>query len=162
MKQRMRRVLSFALALLACAAPAAFAQSRPQPQPEQPEAARGAAKGNGAAKNANDRPTSDGDDAAAGKSAQALYEEAASYARLKFEEFEAKQIPFNELLRHEVLHEQRGLAERHVAALAARGPVAGQDLYYSGLLYLLAGRGPAALDAMRDRKSTRLNSSHNR
>ncbi|HEV3471074.1 MAG TPA: TlpA disulfide reductase family protein [Pyrinomonadaceae bacterium] len=140
-----RRVLSFALALLACAAPAAPAapaQSRPQQKPAPAGSERGAAKGNGTAKDGPDA-------AAASKSAQALYEEAASYARRKFEEFEAKQIPYNELVRHEVLHEQRRLAERHVAALAARGAPAGEDLYYAGLLYILAGRGPAALDAMR-------------
>jgi len=156
----MRRVLSFALALFACAGPlqslgaAAGAQSRPPPpQPAPPGAATGAAKGNGAAEGAvgNARTANvGGDDEAAGaKTAQALYEEAASYARRKFDEFEAKQIPYSELLRHEVVHEQRQLAERHAGALAARGRLAGLDLYYAGLLYVLAGRGPSALDAMR-------------
>jgi thiol-disulfide isomerase/thioredoxin len=142
----MRTVLSFALALFAAAAtlappaasPVASAQSRPPQKPVEVEAA----KGNGAAVAAK------GDDAGA-KSVQALYEEAATYARRKFEEFEAKRVPFNELLRQNVLAEQRQLAERHAAALAARPQLAGQDLYYAGLIYALAGKGTAALDAMR-------------
>ncbi|HWS54803.1 MAG TPA: TlpA disulfide reductase family protein, partial [Pyrinomonadaceae bacterium] len=140
---------------------AASAQAPPPPAPAPNQAARDAAKGDGASKNADgkagdkreapdeDAPAGVEEISAEGKTSQALYEEAASYARRKFEEFEAKQVPFNELLRHEVLHDQRKLAERHVAALAARGTLAGEDLYYSGLLYVLAGRGPAALDAMR-------------
>jgi thiol-disulfide isomerase/thioredoxin len=147
----MRTVLSLTLALFAgaalpapwAAAPSASAQTRPQQKP--PEA--GAAKGDGAdgaTKNAGATK-----DAAAPKSAQELYEEASSYARRKFEEFEAKQIPYNELLRQNVIAEQRQLADRHAAALAARPRLAGTDLYYAGLLYVLAGKGPAALDAVR-------------
>lgn len=167
----MRRVLSFALALAAGAvslAPVtspelASAQSRPQQKPGEGDDAKGgaapqdapAAKPGGAAQSAADgavrKAGAAGGDAAApgAKSARALYEEGASYARRKFEEFAAKQIPFNELLRHSVLHEQRQLAEQHAAALAARGPVVGEDLYYTGQLQVLAGRGPAALDALR-------------
>jgi thiol-disulfide isomerase/thioredoxin len=142
----MRTVLSFALGLFAVAAtlappaapPAASAQSRPLPKPGGVEAAQG--HGAADAANSNDAGT---------RPVQALYEEAATYARRKFEEFEAKRVPFNELLRQNVLAEQRQLAARHAAALAARPPLAGQDLYYAGLLYTLAGKGTAALDTMR-------------
>jgi thiol-disulfide isomerase/thioredoxin len=138
----MRTVLSLTLALSmlasVAATPSARAQSRPQPQPAGAEAA----KGNGAAAAPKDAD-------AGAKSVQALYEEAATYARRKFEEFEAKKVPYNELLRQNVLAEQRQLAERHAASLAARPPLAGPDLYYAGLLYVLAGKGVAALDVMR-------------
>jgi thiol-disulfide isomerase/thioredoxin len=132
----MRTVLSFALALSVLAPPPASAQSRP---PQQTPAA---AKGNGAEAGAKAVDP-------ASKSVQALYEEASTYARRKFEEFEAKKVPFNELLRQNVLAEQRQLAERYAASLAARPQMAGQELYYAGLLYAFALKGRASLDAMR-------------
>lgn len=132
----MRTVLSFALALLTAAA-TPVAQTRPQQKPPA-DAARTTQQD--AAKEAAD---------AASKTPRALYEEASTYARRKFEEFEARQVPFNQLLRQNTLAEQREMAERYASGLAARGALSGEDLYYAGLLYALAGKGAAALDAMR-------------
>ncbi|HEX8499893.1 MAG TPA: redoxin family protein [Pyrinomonadaceae bacterium] len=81
--------------------------------------------------------------------AQALYDDAAQYAQRKFDEFREKQVPYDRALEQKTLQEQKDLALQNVARLAARGPLRGTDLYYSGLLYALAGRGEGALDSMR-------------
>jgi thiol-disulfide isomerase/thioredoxin len=86
---------------------------------------------------------------ATGVSAVALYEEASQYARKKFEEFERGSVPFSEALKQKTLQEQRELALRNAAQLAAHGPLRGTDLYYLGLLYVLAERREGALDTMR-------------
>ncbi|HEV2704839.1 MAG TPA: TlpA disulfide reductase family protein [Pyrinomonadaceae bacterium] len=86
---------------------------------------------------------------ATGVSAVALYEEASQYARKKFEEFERGNVPFSETLKQKTLQEQRELALRNAAQLAAHGPLRGTDLYYLGLLYVLAERREGALDTMR-------------
>jgi thiol-disulfide isomerase/thioredoxin len=102
----------------------------------RPRAAQGAEKG------------PDGNGAGASE-AQTLYEDASQYAQRKFEEFRQKQMPYDPLLEQKTLQEQRDLALQHAARLAARGPLRGTDLYYSGLLYSLAGKGEGALDSMR-------------
>lgn len=135
----MKRVSTFALALalsqaLWSAAPAA---ARAQAG-VRPRTAEGAGTGQ------------DGAAAAAKTSeAQALYEEAAQYAQRKFDEFRQKQMPYDPLLEQKTLQEQKDLALQNAARLAARAPLRGTDLYYSGLLYSLAGKGEGALDSMR-------------
>ncbi|HVF57531.1 MAG TPA: TlpA disulfide reductase family protein [Pyrinomonadaceae bacterium] len=119
-----------ALLLLHLGAPAAsFAQARPQQKTPTDENA-GASASPGEA------------------SAQTLYEEANGYARRKFDEFAKNNVPYNEQLKAKTLQEQRDLALRNVAQLAARGPLEGSDLYYLGLLYSLADKSEGALDAM--------------
>jgi thiol-disulfide isomerase/thioredoxin len=86
---------------------------------------------------------------AAASEARTLYEEAEGYARRKFEEFEKNAVPFNEQLKQKTFQEQKDLALGHATRLAARGPLAGLDLYYSGLLYVLAGKSEPALEALR-------------
>ena len=90
-----------------------------------------------------------GADAARTSEARTLYEEAAQYAQRKFDEFRQQQVPYDRLLEQKTLQEQKDLALQHVARLAARAPLRGTDLYYSGLLYSLAGKGEGALDSMR-------------
>ena len=92
----------------------------------------------------------DGGNADAGKSeAQALYDEAAQYAQNRFDEFKKNNVPYDPALEQKVLQEQRDLALQNAARLAARGPLSGPDLYYTALLYSLAGKGEGALDSMR-------------
>ena len=91
----------------------------------------------------------DGTDAAKASEARTLYEEASQYAQRKFDEFRQKQVPYDPLLEQKTLQEQKDLALQHAARLAARAPLRGTDLYYSGLLYSLAGKGEGALDSMR-------------
>ena len=82
-------------------------------------------------------------------SARALYEEAESYTRKKFEEFERQRLPYDPELAEKTKREQRDLAARFAAQLEARAPLAGTDLYYLGLLYNLAGKSEGAVAALR-------------
>jgi thiol-disulfide isomerase/thioredoxin len=95
------------------------------------------------------RAEKEGADAAKASEAQTLYEDASQYAQRKFDEFRQKQVPYDPLLEQKTLQEQKDLALQHAARLAARAPLRGTDLYYSGLLYSLAGKGDGALDSMR-------------
>jgi thiol-disulfide isomerase/thioredoxin len=84
-----------------------------------------------------------------GTSAVALYEEAAGYVRKKYAEFQKGNVPFDKKLADKTVQEERDLALRNAATLAARGPLKGSDVYYLGLLYHLADKPEGALDAMR-------------
>src|SRR5687767_6842686 len=81
--------------------------------------------------------------------AQTLYEEAEGYARLKFDEFRKNAVPYNKQLEQKTFQEQKDLALRHATRLAGRGPLGGLDLYYAGMLYVLAGKSEPALDSLR-------------
>jgi thiol-disulfide isomerase/thioredoxin len=132
----MKRVSTFALPLAlmlaVCAAAAGVARGQAG---VRPRAAQGTGK--------------DGKEAAGVSEAQTLYEEASQYAQRKFDEFKQKEVPYDPLLEQKILQEQKDLALQHAARLAARAPLRGTDLYYSGLLYSLAGKGEGALDSMR-------------
>jgi thiol-disulfide isomerase/thioredoxin len=78
-----------------------------------------------------------------------LYEEASNYSSRKFQEFAQKKIAFNSKLLEQTLKEQRELAARSAAQLAGREGLAGDDLFYLGMLYNLAENGEAAVDALR-------------
>lgn len=127
--------LTFSLALCAAAAPA-LGQAGARPR-----TAQGSEKG----QDGKGDPAAD----ARANEARALYEEAAQYAQRKFDEFEQKRMPFDPLLEQKTLQEQKDLALQNAARLAARAPLRGTDIYYSGLLYSLAGKGEGALDSMR-------------
>ena len=131
----MKRVSTFALALALTPAVGAAAGGARGQAGVRPRAAPGTEK--------------DARDAVKASEAQTLYEEASQYAQRKFDEFRQKQVPYDPLLEQKTLQEQRDLALQHAARLAARGPLRGTDLYYSGLLYSLAGKGEGALDSMR-------------
>ncbi|HEX8146372.1 MAG TPA: TlpA disulfide reductase family protein [Pyrinomonadaceae bacterium] len=137
----MKRVSNFALLLALplalCAAAPAGARGQAG---VRPRTAQGTEKG---------QDGKDSADAVKVSEAQALYEEASQYAQRKFEEFRQKQMPYDPLLEQKTLQEQKDLALQHAARLAARAPLRGTDLYYSGLLYSLAGKGEGALDSMR-------------
>ena len=83
------------------------------------------------------------------RSAQALYDEANNYVTKKYEEFNARKVAFDPKLEENTRREQRELAARHAATLAARGSLKGTDLYYAGLLYHLLDNSMPALDSMR-------------
>jgi thiol-disulfide isomerase/thioredoxin len=93
----------------------------------------------------------DGDGAATVKSvdAKALYEDASTYAQRHFEEFEKKGVPFDKALEAKTLQEQKDLALRAAAQLAAREPLRGADLYYAGMLYALASKGERSLELLK-------------
>lgn len=78
-----------------------------------------------------------------------LYEDASKYVERKFEEFTKNRTPFSRALATETFQQQRELAARHAAQLAARGNLAGTDHYYLGLLYNLAGKSPESSESLR-------------
>ena len=77
-----------------------------------------------------------------------LFEDADTYTKKKFAEFEKRQMPYDQRLEEKIKQEQRDLAGQHATVLAAR-KLEGQDVYYLGLLYNLARNFDAALEAMR-------------
>jgi len=82
------------------------------------------------------------------KTASQLFEEADSYTRKKFAEFEKLKMPYDQQLAEKINREQREQAAKYATALAARNLNA-EDIYYVGLLYNLARDFDAALEAMR-------------
>ena len=133
MKTFLTRALA-SLAVAACAAQfVARAQSGVKPK----------AEGDGANATTAAAPTAKPGDA------KALYEEAADYARRRFEEFAKSGTPYDETLEAKTLQEQKDLALRSVAQLVVRAPLSGTDLFYAGMLYALASKAEGAYDSMR-------------
>jgi thiol-disulfide isomerase/thioredoxin len=99
----------------------------------------------------NSKPNGEGAAATAAKSvdAKALYEDASSYAQRHFDEFAKNGVPFDQSLEAKTLQEQKDLALRAAAQVAAREPLRGADLYYAGLLYALASKGERSLELLR-------------
>jgi len=91
-----------------------------------------------------DAPTANAVEA---KTAAQLFAEADNYARRKFEAFEKLKMPYDDQLKQKIEREQRDLAARNAATLAAR-KLNGNDVYYLGLLYNLAEKFDGAFDAM--------------
>ncbi|HYN83978.1 MAG TPA: TlpA disulfide reductase family protein [Pyrinomonadaceae bacterium] len=137
--KRFFAALTFALALAAASAVAPSSLFLRDARAQGAAQTGDAAKPSAGAKNDSD----------AAKTAAALYEDAAGYTRRKFDEFGKQNVPYSEELRDKTLREQRELAARHAATLAARGDVRGLDLYYLGRLHDLADSADGALDALR-------------
>ncbi len=87
-------------------------------------------------------------DPKAATTAAAFYEEANTYAKKKFEEFQRRKIPYSDELRTNTLREQRQLAARYAAQLAAQNP-SGEELYYLGSLHILAENNEGAFEALK-------------
>jgi thiol-disulfide isomerase/thioredoxin len=87
------------------------------------------------------------------RSAKELYEEAQSYARKKFDGFARANVPYDPQLAEKTLQEQRDLAARYAADIAARSNLTADDYYYLASLYLLtndlANNSDKTLDALR-------------
>jgi thiol-disulfide isomerase/thioredoxin len=69
---------------------------------------------------------------------KAMYEEASAYSKKKFDEFQQKKLPYSDELYRQTLSEQKQLAARYAATLLTRPALAGEDLYYLGMLHWLA------------------------
>ncbi|MEJ7576558.1 MAG: TlpA disulfide reductase family protein [Pyrinomonadaceae bacterium] len=82
------------------------------------------------------------------RTAQAFYEEALNYPRLKFEEFARTGVPFQQSLYDKTLREQRELAARNATMLSQRGALSSADLYYLGRLYTVAEKNAEAIIAL--------------
>jgi thiol-disulfide isomerase/thioredoxin len=78
-----------------------------------------------------------------------LFEEANTYAKKKFAEFDAKKLPYSEKLRLQIIREQKELAAKNAARLAARSNLAGDDLYFLGMLQWIASNEESAAEALK-------------
>jgi len=83
------------------------------------------------------------------RTAQALYEDANGYLGRMYQEFNKKKLPYDPKLEAQTKKEQKDLAIKNAAVLQARSSLAGDDVYYLGLLHHLAGNADASLAAMR-------------
>lgn len=81
--------------------------------------------------------------------AQELYEDANGYLGRKYQEFNKQKLPYDPKLESQTKKEQKELAIRNAATLQSRSPLAGDDLYYLGMLHHLASDADAALATMR-------------
>lgn len=79
------------------------------------------------------------------RAASALYEEADNYVTRKFEEFNRNRVPYSTEREARTILEQREMAERYAAAVAARKNLSGDDLFYLGMLYRVAEKNKEAL-----------------
>src|SRR5436190_18283011 len=81
-------------------------------------------------------------------SVKQMYDEVSGYVRARATEFEAKKMPFSECLLNRTKLEQRQLAARY-AAMAASRTLAGDDLYYLGMLHWIAENLDGTVDNLR-------------
>jgi len=79
--------------------------------------------------------------------AEQMFNEANTYAKNKFAEFETKKIPFNDNLLKFTFKEQKQLAAKYAAVLAARENLKAEDFYYAGMLNWLAENLDAASES---------------
>ncbi len=86
-------------------------------------------------------------DAAA--SAAALYAEAEGYARKRYEAFAREGTGYDQKLVEQVEREQRALAARYAAEVAARGSLAAREVFHLGQLYNVAEDSERAVATMR-------------
>jgi thiol-disulfide isomerase/thioredoxin len=82
------------------------------------------------------------------RTAQALFEDANGYLGRRYQEFNKQNLPYDPTLEAKTKKEQKDLALRNAGILRARTPLAGDDLYYLGMLYHLAADADAALSTM--------------
>jgi thiol-disulfide isomerase/thioredoxin len=78
--------------------------------------------------------------------AEQMFNEAISYARTKFAEFEQKKISYSDQLYRKIVLEQKQLAAKYAAALAPRPNLSGDEIYYLGMLHWLADNNDGALE----------------
>lgn len=76
--------------------------------------------------------------AAARPGVKQMYDEVNGYVRAKVAEFEAKKMPFSDNLLDRTKLEQRQLAAKYAAMAATRPDLAGDDLFYLGMLHWIA------------------------
>jgi len=67
-----------------------------------------------------------------------MFDEANVYAKNKFAEYERQKLPFSESLLNRTVQEQKQLAAKYAALVSTRPNLAGEDLYYLGMLNWLA------------------------
>lgn len=78
-----------------------------------------------------------------------MFDEANSYNRLKFAEYEQKNIAYTERLRIDTERQQRQLAAKYATAAALRTDLTGEELYYVGLLHWIAENYDATTETLK-------------
>ncbi len=81
--------------------------------------------------------------------AEQMFNEANTYAKKKFAEFESKKIPFSDNLFKVTVKEQKQLAAKYAAALGARENLEAEDFYYVGMLNWLGENLDGARESFR-------------
>jgi thiol-disulfide isomerase/thioredoxin len=81
------------------------------------------------------------------RTARAIFEDANGYLGRKYQEFNKQNLAYDPKLEAQVKKEQKELAVKNAAILESR-TLQGDDRYFLGLLYHLAGNGEAALATM--------------
>jgi thiol-disulfide isomerase/thioredoxin len=81
--------------------------------------------------------------------AAAMYDDASKFLEHKFAEFNRAGTPYSPALELTARQQQRELAARYAAQLAARAKIKGEENYYLGLLYQLAGKDALVVDPLR-------------
>ncbi len=76
--------------------------------------------------------------AADDRSVREMFDDANSYSRRKFAEFEEKKVKFSEELRLRTEQEKKQLAAKYAAVAETRSDMASEDVYYRGLLHWIA------------------------
>jgi thiol-disulfide isomerase/thioredoxin len=76
--------------------------------------------------------------------AEQMFNEANSYAKTKFTEFEQKKISYSDSLYKKIVTEQKQLAAKYAAALSTRRNLSDDDFYYFGMLHWIAENGDGA------------------
>lgn len=83
------------------------------------------------------------------QTAEALYDEANRYLEKKYAEFNKQKVAYDRKLEETTKQEQKELAARNAALLAAHPSLNDHDYYYLGMLHHLSDNSGPALEAMR-------------
>jgi hypothetical protein len=67
-----------------------------------------------------------------------MFDEANTYSKTKYAEYDQKKIAYSERLRLLTEREQKQLAAKYASLAAARANLGGEDLYYLGMLNWIA------------------------
>lgn len=67
-----------------------------------------------------------------------LFDEANTYAKSKFAEFETKKVAFSDALYKQTIGERKQLAAKYAATVLSRKDLAGEDFYYLAMLHWIA------------------------
>jgi len=81
-----------------------------------------------------------------GKTAKEMFDEANSYNKTKFAEFEQKKVPVSDGLIQQTQRERKQLAAKYAATVGSRTDLSSDDTYYLGMLHWVADN----LDGTRD------------
>ncbi len=84
------------------------------------------------------RPTPSEPTTTAELTVKQMFDEANTYNKTKFAEYETRKVPYSEKLRIQTEREQKQVAARYAAIAATRMSSTGEDLYYAGLLHWIA------------------------